>query len=172
MCSVSLWNQLEERKSHIVDRWFQMIINTYAEDTARFLGNEKDRFINSVGYTIRKESGAIFEELIHDMQIDKLTASLQEIIKIRAVQDFTSSDAIRFVFLLKHAVREVMPADLAMVKEQLDFEERVDKLALLAFDIYNECREKISEIRVKEITAQKEMALRMLSLANGTEELE
>jgi len=35
-------------------------------------------------------------------------------------------------------------------EELLNFEQRIDKIALMAFDIYMECREKIYEIKIKE----------------------
>ena len=42
------------------------------------------------------------------------------------------------------------------------FEARIDKLALLALDIYMKCREKIYEIRLNEVKAEGERALRLL----------
>ena len=39
---------------------------------------------------------------------------------------------------------------------------------MLAFDIYTKCREKVYEIRVNEVAAQREMALRILARTNAT----
>jgi hypothetical protein len=46
--------------------------------------------------------------------------------------------------------------------EWLKFQSRIDDLALQAFDIYMECREKICDIRVDQARAEKEMAFRMM----------
>jgi hypothetical protein len=46
--------------------------------------------------------------------------------------------------------------------EWLKFQSRIDDLALQAFDIYLECREKICEIRIHQARTEKEMAFRMM----------
>jgi hypothetical protein len=46
--------------------------------------------------------------------------------------------------------------------EWLKFQSQIDALALQAFDAYMECREKISEIRINQARAEKEMAFRMM----------
>ncbi|MCL0091586.1 RsbRD N-terminal domain-containing protein, partial [Dehalococcoidales bacterium] len=121
---------------------------------------EKDRFANPVGYTISKEIEVLYEELIDGMNFDKLSTSLDNIIKIRAVQDFSPSQAIAFIFLLKKAVKEEL-ADEIGGNWWLKFESRIDKLALLAFDIYMKCREKIYQIKVNKVKAETERALKL-----------
>jgi hypothetical protein len=46
--------------------------------------------------------------------------------------------------------------------EWLKFQSRIDDLALQAFDIYMDCREKICEIRINQARTEKEMAFRMM----------
>jgi hypothetical protein len=48
------------------------------------------------------------------------------------------------------------------------FENRIDDIALLAFDIYSQCRQKIYEIRVNEV---KNQLGRLLKRANLTFEI-
>ena len=157
----------------ILEKWSQLVLDTYPADTANFLQHERDRFINPVGCIISQEIKTIYDELLHGMDLEKLTASLNEIIKVRSVQDFSPSQATGFIFLLKQAVREELASEIAgnpTPEELLDFESRIDGLALLAFDIYTNCREKIYKIRVNEVTGQKEMALRMLARVNTMDE--
>jgi len=81
------------------------------------------------------------------------------------VQDFSPSQAIGFIFLLKKAIREVLESGIRgkpVLEEWMEFQSRIDQLALLAFDVYMECREKICEIRVNEAKAEREMAFRLL----------
>jgi hypothetical protein len=66
-------------------------------------------------------------------------------VRIRAVQNFTPSQAIGFVFDLKGLIRAMAPADRQASKEMVVIESRIDALALLAFDLYMSCREKIYE---------------------------
>ena len=155
-------------------KWAQLIFETYPADIARFPQSEGDRFDNPVGYAISQGTRAIYDELLHGMNLERLTGSLNEVIRIRSVQDFSPSQAVGAIFLLKQAVREELAGEITenrFCAELLDFESRIDRLALLAFDIYMKCREKVYEIRVNEVTAQREMALRILARTNATGEI-
>ena len=168
----SIREHLEVKSTSILKKWSELILETYPADTARFLKDERDRFVNPVGYVISHEIKTIYDELLHGMDPQRLTGSLNEIIRIRSVQDFSPSQAVGAVFLLKLAVREELNGEIAGERgwgELLDFESRVDKLALLAFDIYMQCREKVSQIRVNEVASQRDMALRILARAGGAD---
>ncbi len=131
-----------------------MILETYPPDTSRFLKQEKNQFANPVGNTISLEIEDIYEELLHGRDSEKLSHFLDRIIKIRAIQDFSPAQAVVFVFHLKNAVREELGGKIRndqLFEELLEFERRIDKLALFAFDTYVKCREKVYEIRVAEV---------------------
>jgi len=137
------------------------------------LKKEKDRFVNPVGYTISQEIGALYDELLQGINSDKLAACLDNIIRIRAVQDFSPSQTVAFIFLLKKAIREELTSEIKenrVFEELLEFEARIDKLVLLAFDIYMKCREKVFEIRVNEAKAERERVLKLLERTNLTME--
>ena len=146
-----------------------MILESYPTDVSKFLKQEKDRFANPVGYTISQETETLYDELLHGMNADKLTACLDNIIRIRSVQDLYPSQAIAFAFLLKKAIREEVAGEIAerqAFEELLRFESRIDDVVLLALDIYMKCREKVHQIRVNEVNNEKEMALRLLERAS------
>lgn len=162
---MTLKDLLLQKKALILERWFDLILETYPAETSRSLHREKDRFVNPVGHTISREIEALYGELLADMNVDRLSSSLNDIIKIRSVQDFAPSQAIGFILLLKKAIREVLGSAIQekpVVKEWLEFQSRIDQVALLAFDIYMNCREKICEIRVNEARTEREAALRLL----------
>ena len=164
---------LPQKRAAILERWFQLILETYPADTSRFLKQQKDRFINPVGYTISQEIEALYDELLQEMNSDKLAACLDNIIRIRAVQDFPPSQTIAFIFLLKKAIREELASEIAenrVLEELLKFESKIDKLVLLALDIYMKCREKVYEIRVNEAKAERERVLKLLDRTNLTME--
>lgn len=166
---MALEHSLSQKKVAILDMWHHLIMETYPLDTSVVLKQEKDRFANPVEYTISQEIEVLYEELLRNMESDKLSVSLDNIIRIRSVQDFLPSQAIVFVFLLKKAIREVLANDIGKslgYKDLLEFESRIDELVLLAFDIYVKCREKIYEIRLNEIKAQGEQAFRLLEISN------
>jgi hypothetical protein len=144
---------LREKKSDIRDRWVRLILETYPSDAKRFLAKQKDPFANPVGTTISGEIEHIYEELLDGLDPDRIAPYLDGIIRIRAVQDFTPSQAMAFVFLLKKVIRSELENEIReglLSDELLEFEARIDRLALLAFDIYMKCREKLYEIRANE----------------------
>ena len=168
---MTLADLLSRKKTPILARCFNLVVETYPADTSSFLKREKDRFINPVGSTISQEMEAVYDELLQEMNSDKLADSLDNIIKIRSVQDFSPSQAVAFVFLLKQAIREELEDEIQekrILDELLALESQIDKLALLAFDIYMQCREKIHEIRLNEVKAERERAFKLLERINKT----
>lgn len=168
---VVLEHLLSQKRAAILERWFKLILDTYPADSLRFFKHEKDRFANPVGYTISLEIEVLYDELLRGMDSDKLSASLDNIIRIRAVQDFSPRQAIAFVFLLKKAVRVELEREIRknqLFEELLKFESRIDELALLAVDIYMKCREKIYEIRVNEVKAERERVFKLLEKTSPT----
>ena len=162
---MTLDNLLLKNKKAILNRWFNLILETYPADTATLLKKEKDPFLNPVRSTIAREIETLFEELLHDMNADRLSASLSAILKIRSIQDFPPSGAAGVVLLLKKAVQEILGSDVqreSILEEWLKFYAKVDELALRAFDVYMDCREKICEIKVNKAMVEKEMAFKML----------
>jgi len=157
---------LSEKKAAIVKKWFDLIIDNYPADASNFLKKQKNRFSNPVGHTISQGIDGLFDEILHGIDSEKLFPFLNDIIKIKAVQDFSPSKAISFVFLLKQAIREEMGSEIKkkqMSDELRLFEEQIDELALLSFDIYMKCRERIYEIKADEA---RRMMFRLLQKAN------
>ena len=157
---------LRDRKDAVLERWLGLILASYPADTAAFLQREEDRFLNPVGHTISTEIENIFDELLEGASSDRLSTSLDNIIKIRAVQEFSPSQAVGFVFLLKRSVRDELEAggrEGCSDAELLELEHRIDGVALRAFDKYMERREKIHELRLNEVKARSERLLERMN---------
>ncbi len=141
---------LEQRKDVIVKKWFDLVIQTYPADTSKFLKSQKDPFANPVGQTTLRGLEALFDTLLKGVDTETTMSFLDPIIRIRAVQDFTPSKAVSFIYSLKQVIRESLSKELkdnALSHELLDFETHVDQLALVAFDIYMGCKEKLYELK-------------------------
>lgn len=148
---------LSEKGSAIKDRWLRLILETYPADAQRFLKKQKDPFANPVRHTLTKEIENIYRELLHGIDRERVSPFLDEIIRIRAVQNFSPSQAMAFIFLLKKAIREALKKEIRehrLSDELLVFDSRIDELALIAFDIYMKRREKIYELKAKEARNQ------------------
>jgi hypothetical protein len=126
---------------------------------------DRNQFTNPVGSTISQEIEVLYKGLLEGKNSEGFSASLNSILKIRSVQDFSPSNAVGFIFLLKKAMEETLKGEIReepMREEWLKFLSRIDELALRAFDIYMDCREKICEIRINQAKSEKEMAFRMM----------
>jgi len=151
---MKLESLLTQKKAAVLEKWRDLIVQTYPVDASEFLKRGKDRFQNPVGYAIARGTEGIYDALIEGSASDVLSSTIDSIIKIRAVQDFSPSQAVVFVFLLKKAIREQLAAEMrenGLSRQLLTFESKIDELALLTFDSYMRCREKIHDIRVNEI---------------------
>ena len=160
---------LRQNRDSILDRWLEAIVATYPANTASFLRDQEDRFSNPVGHALKEATGAIVDGLIEDAGADALARSLDEIIRIRSVQDYTASQAVSFVFLLKQAVRDTATEAGGFSAEDLArLEARVDDLALTAFDVYMRCREQLYEIRSNEVRKRTHLLLERTGLFNDS----
>ncbi|MFN3395921.1 MAG: RsbRD N-terminal domain-containing protein [Thermodesulfovibrionales bacterium] len=161
---MSLREILFAKRSNIIRQWFDEILSSYPPDTVNFLKSQKDPFSNPVGNTIRQGIEDLFNELIGDSPIFELSPVMDNIIRIRAVQDFTPSQAVFFIFGLKDILRRELKEELknGLSQEYMDFEKRIDNLALLSFDLFIQCREKIYELKAKEV---KDMTFKLLERA-------
>ena len=65
-------------------------------------------FANPVGNSIIDKTEDLFDEIIceGDIDIEKIREILDELIRIRAVQDFSPSEAIDFLYTLKKIIKE------------------------------------------------------------------
>jgi hypothetical protein len=144
---------LLHNRSAIVQKWFDQIVKTYPANSQEFIKG-KDPFANPVGSTILLGIEGLYEELLREMDSEKVTKYLDSVIRIQAVQGFSPSQALSFIPSLKGVVREELGEKILgkrLAEELLEFETRVDQLTLLAFDNYMKCREKIYEIRAQEL---------------------
>jgi hypothetical protein len=164
---------LKKNKAAILEKWFHFILETYPANTATMMRKDKNQFTNPVGSTLSREIEVLFKHLCEGGQNGECQASLDAILKIRSVQDFSPSRAVGFIFLLKRAIGETLKDEIckeSVVDDWLKFQSKIDDLALQTFDIYMDCREKICEIRVKQARAEREMAFRMIERMSPSKE--
>ena len=163
---MNLKQQLMEKKPAILKRWFDAIAETYPRDTAGFLKKRKAQFTNPVGYTLAEGTERLFDALLQGMIPDTVKTFLDGIVRIRAIQEFTPSEAVAFIFQLKKIVRQEIGSDIprqpGMTDELMAFDSAIDDLALFSFDIYVKCREKIYELKANEA---RNMTFRLLQQA-------
>jgi len=141
------------RRDTILKKWAERIFASYPAGSITFLKNNLDPFNNPVGNTIVEETAVLFDQLNGAMAEETVLPSLERIIKIRAVQEFSPSEAVSFVFLLKDILLHELSkhrSDEANQDRLMEIFSNIDRMALMAFDIHADCRERISRIRLEE----------------------
>ena len=151
---MSLKNVLKEKKSTIVKKWFDAVLETYHENARGPLGKREAQFTNPVGYNLSQGIEGLFDATLEGLIPDDVSRFLDDMIRIRAVQDFTPSQAVAFIFEAKKIVRKELASELLRdprMREELEvWDSAVDDLVLFAFDIYMQCREKIYDLKANE----------------------
>jgi len=160
---------LAAKKQDILKSWFQATVESYPADTARFLKNQKDPFANPVGQTTYHSLEMLVDTLITGAGRDVMQKALDPILRIRAVQTFTPSKAIGFIFSLKTILRQHLgdTADGSAARD--GFDRQIDEMAMTAFDIFVACREKIFELKANESRKQFFGSLKRAGLIVETE---
>lgn len=143
---------LRNYRERIVDRWVDHVLSTYESST--FFKKEKDKFANPVGGNTREALGSLFNLLARNAEPREFVAPLEQIMRIRAIQEFAPSVAVGPIHAVKLITREILEKDKQrrhLVHELHDFEFAVDLAVLAAFDLYMQCRERLYQVRIKEI---------------------
>ncbi len=142
---------LAAQRSAIVKKWFDLVAATYPSDTSRFLKSQKDPFSNPVGKATIDGLQSAFDALLSGADAGVQSEALDPIIRIRAVQAFTPSQATAFILGLKPIIREALGKNLSGGDTHADllaFEGRIDEMLLVGFDIYLKCRETLFQLKV------------------------
>lgn len=148
---------MEERvaadRAAIADKWVDAILGSYPEETRR-IWKSGGGFNNPVGETIVGCVDEFIDHLIAWDDADAMAASLDRLIRIRSVQEFSPSQALSFLFMLKKVLREAYFKEMdkaGTLGELLRFEAKIDNMVMMAFDIYSKTREQLFAMRVDEV---------------------
>jgi len=136
----------------IAERWLKTAVAAYPAKSRPFLGADGDPFRNPVGHTLRDNLAVLVRECLGAMNPEAVETAIDALIRLRAVQDLSPADALRFIFELRAIALDSgtpLPAD---------FPARVDTIALLAFDKYMACREQIFDLRARELRSRLQLS--------------
>jgi hypothetical protein len=164
---MTLKELMTRNKSKILQRWLDLVLDTYPPETARFLKDEKDRFANPVAFTVKCNLELLLDDLLNSSSEKTVMPHLEEIIKIRAVQEFSPSQAVSFVWLAKEAIYSELKVQLKtkeMCSELLKLESEIDRLSGISFNVYSACKDSIHQIRIKELKAENHALNKMLGV--------
>ena len=142
---------LSENKAEIVAKWLEETLRIFHESSVNYLLHSQDQFQNPVGYRLREGLGILFDDLVLSENKAAAHNALEDIIRIRAVQGVSASQAVAFVHRLKYIVRAEIPDAAAhFPDEYAALELHIDELGLTALDLFMKCRKQINEARINE----------------------
>jgi hypothetical protein len=151
---LAILDYLEEKSSAIADRWLTEALAAYPADSAAAFRREQDPFANPVGHALREGTRVALHALLQGRAPAEISAHLDDILKMRAVQEIKPSQAISFVFLLKEAIRTELRNEEGspeFFRELAGLDRQIDEVALAAFDLYLGYRSQVYELRVREV---------------------
>lgn len=167
---------LADKQSILLQKWLRHVVATYPADSQQFFLNQTDPFANPVGRTTEKGLAGLIHLLIAGQQDDEAARSyLDAIIRMRAVQNFSASQAVAFIFAFKDILRDTLGSEIGRPESQealRQLDRRIDALGLSAFDIYAACRDKISDIKANELKRSTYRAFERAKLLVEIPELE
>jgi hypothetical protein len=132
-------------QQEIVEKWIERLADSHPQQSAALRAPQPDPFRNPLGYAVRKGLSQLWEELLGEMKPEVIDQALDTILRIRAVQELSPSEAVGFVDQLRRLLCEApTPMDRALL------EARINQLTLAASHKYMQCREQIAAVRLHE----------------------
>ena len=142
---------IKNRTSLIAD-WEDVILGEYAPETFRIFKKQKNKFANPVGHKVSQGVAELFDVICDESDEEVDTPALNEMLKVRALQPITASEALAFLFDIKMLVEKICQKQGmdTLYEEFLAFCARVDATAIAMFDIFTNCRQRVFQVRLNE----------------------
>jgi hypothetical protein len=159
-----LIESLSRNKDILVNQWLEATLQPYAENTRRFLLLEKDPFRNPVGHSLRVGLPLLLEAILDGGELRETAPALDTILRIRAIQDFSATEAVSFIFSLKEVFRHALnPGGErdAIGHFLMAMDTRIEDMARLAHQMFAQCREQMGTIQSNETKRRFFVAERM-----------
>jgi hypothetical protein len=154
---MSLASLIRERRERIAEGWIEEILAVYSPDASAIFSRQTDPFANPLGHSVREGANGLLEALLNGTDPMEVRLHLRKLVKIRAVQDLTPSEALSFVFSLKDVLRKEIPqasTDPQYHAAMLEMDSKIDEVALAAFELFVEARDEVSRLRISEVKRQ------------------
>jgi len=143
---------LAEKESSILEVWLDHVFNDFKPEAIRFL-KSKDRFANPLGQGFAGGLREVFHA-VRSEQPGDMGEVVEYLMKLRAVQtELVPSQALAFLFELKNIIRKECREEWSpeLDREWPELAGRIDRLALQGFDCYMASRERLYQVRIREL---------------------
>ena len=151
--NMTLLDLLAEKKTIILERWLDRILEDYPPDTQAFFRENKGPYSNPIGFTLRRGMEGIIDQILRPLSVEEARAILEPVMKVRAVENLPPSQGARFIHPLREVLSEILGEEKRkdrLGQEWIELDSRISRLALLAMNLYSECREMVNRLRIQE----------------------
>ena len=168
---MSIKNLLTEHRERIIAEWLAEVERGYPLSSAGYLRASSHPFLNPAGLRHREAVEAMLDYLRNETARENLDSALEELMRVRAVQDFTPETGFSLIYALKRILHRICGPELeehaknAGLEEFRRLEEKLDGLMLLALGAYVRCRDKVAELRVEEFKRRHSQIFRLAGLS-------
>lgn len=164
---MNLESLLVQKKEALLRRWLREIFEPCGPGTVMTLPAGGDRFTDPVGYTISNNAAHLLDALIKGDDPEASRGCLEKIIRIRAVQDLTQSQAVGFMTGLKTVIRSLVMEEVTrhgLMEELNELEQRIDCLGHISDELYVNLKRQIRELAIKEAKKDNDFKARIISI--------
>ncbi len=145
---------ISARRQRWIEKWLDALMQTYPDESARFFKDTTDPFANPVGATMKKGISELFDVVTAAaFDPEAAHAALEPMIRVRAIQEFSPSQAVGFVTEIKSIIRRDAGRSKAahpQAEKLQQIGDHADRALLAAFDIYMNCKKKVYELRARQ----------------------
>ncbi|EGO65207.1 RsbRD N-terminal domain-containing protein [Acetonema longum] len=159
---------LKKNRDALLKDWLICCFEVYPTGTAGFMRGSAGSFANPVGSRTCQSIATLYDGLVENVDTEKLRDSLDLILRIRAVQDVKPSQAIAFIPGLRHILQSnlITAKNAGVIQQDWPAAELwLERLILLAFDVYQACRENLHQIQLAALTKRCQTIERMILAA-------
>jgi len=139
-----------KHRAAIVQQWLDLATRDTRPQVARTPTGPRDQFDDPCGHLARACVEAMVDALDNGVNRCILDPPMEGFVKILALQERSPSEALAFVFSIRPVLRQELGLE-PTCPEWHELVARVDSIALVAFDIYMRCREKVYSARFNQI---------------------
>jgi hypothetical protein len=142
---------LEKARDSILDEWRTRTLD--ADPNGKYLRKANlGPFTNPLGHTVTKEIEVIFDGILGQGDSSLIEAALDGIIRIKAVQGTSASEALSFLRIGREIFRrECTKGQVLDSATMTEIENTFEDILFRGFDIYMGCREQLWNIKMDEL---------------------
>ena len=136
-----------KQRGALLKAWYDTTMQSYFPATDEAF-RRNTGFANPVGQAFQESMATILDGLVAGTAVADFTAPLDRIVRVLAVQGLPAGVAIRFLSVLRNLLEK--NTELAL-GEKIQWLARLDELTELSVEIWCECRETLSQLRINEL---------------------